>query len=115
MSYLDRLKVKISENAPDCEATKPTKAPFVPFVAPLTAPSRQIPAEIRILINRVMELRDCPESDREAFAQDWRNDPEGIERVLRHLAEFYGGLSQQEAERLAPKDQTLGAQDGKNK
>ena len=91
MSYLDRLKVKISENAPDPEATKATKAPFVPFVAPLTAPSRQIPAEIRMLINRVMVVRDCPESDREAFAQDWRDDPEGTERALRHLADYYGG------------------------
>lgn len=93
MSYLDRLKVKISENAPGDEATKPTKAPFVPFVAPLTAPSRQIPAEIRMLINRVMVIRDCPESDREAFAQDWRDDPEGIERALRHLANYSGGKS----------------------
>jgi hypothetical protein len=42
MTYLDRLKTKISGNAPDPIATKATEAPFVPFVAPLTTPLRQI-------------------------------------------------------------------------
>ena len=42
MSYLDRLKRKIREDAPRGEATKGTKAPYVPFVAPLPTPSRQI-------------------------------------------------------------------------
>ena len=42
MSYLDRLNRKIREDAPRGEATKGTKAPYVPFVAPLPAPSRQI-------------------------------------------------------------------------
>lgn len=102
MSYLDRLRVRISEKSADPIATKATEAPFVPFVAPLTAPFRQIsaanegtpkpiPPEIRLLIDRVMKLRECPEADREAFAEDWRADPEGIERGLRHLVAFYGG------------------------
>ena len=50
-----------------------------------------LPSEIQALIAKVMQLRDCPESDREAFADDWRQDPEGIERGLKHLADFYGG------------------------
>ncbi len=41
MSYLDRLKRKISQNAPGGGATKATKAPFVPFVASRVAPSGQ--------------------------------------------------------------------------
>jgi len=45
MSYLDRLKQKIREDGPRGEATKGTKAPSVPFVAPLSAPSCQISAE----------------------------------------------------------------------
>lgn len=49
-----------------------------------------IPGEIQALIDKVMALRDCPESDREAFADDWRQDPEGIELGLRHLADYYG-------------------------
>ena len=44
MSYLDRLKLKILANAPEYEATKGTKAPYVPFVAPESAPFRQISA-----------------------------------------------------------------------
>lgn len=44
MTYLDRLKTKISGKAPDPIATKATEAPFVPFVAPLTTPLRQISA-----------------------------------------------------------------------
>lgn len=102
MSALDRLKAKISQDGPDHEATKVSKAPFVPFVAPLPAPfpnihaanetaPKPIPPEIRLLIDRVMRVRDCPAEDREAFAADWRNDPEGIERGLRHLVDYYGG------------------------
>lgn len=41
MSYLNRLKQKISEDAPDAGATKVSKGAFVPFVAALSAPSRQ--------------------------------------------------------------------------
>lgn len=44
MSYLDRLKRKISEDAPDAGATKATKGAFVPFVASPLAPLRQIHA-----------------------------------------------------------------------
>lgn len=77
MSYLDRLKWKISENAPECEATKVSKAPFVPFVAPESAPFRQIFAAT---------------IDREAFG----------ERAA--IREFDGGFTRQEAERLAVAD-----------
>ena len=42
MSYLDRLKVKISQNAPNEGATKVSEGAFVPFVATLSAPLRQI-------------------------------------------------------------------------
>jgi hypothetical protein len=45
MSYLSRLKQKIREDGPRSEATKGTKAPSVAFVAPLSAPSRQISPE----------------------------------------------------------------------
>ena len=45
MSYLDRLKQKMREDGPRGEATKGTKAPSVPFVAHLSAPSRQISPE----------------------------------------------------------------------
>lgn len=43
MSYLDRLKQKISEDAPEAGATKVSKGAFVPFVATPVAPLRQIP------------------------------------------------------------------------
>lgn len=49
-----------------------------------------IPGDIQKLIAKVMVVCECPESDREAFADDWRQDHEGIERGLRHLADFYG-------------------------
>ncbi len=49
-----------------------------------------VPGEIQNLIAKVMALRQCPESDREAFSDDWRQDPEGIGRGLRHLADYYG-------------------------
>ena len=48
-----------------------------------------IPGEIQKLIAKVMELRECPESDRQAFADDWRRDPEGVKRGLMHLADYY--------------------------
>lgn len=50
-----------------------------------------VPGEIQKLIAKVMALRGCPESDGEAFADDWRQDPEGIEQALKHLANHYGG------------------------
>lgn len=52
--------------------------------------SKAIPASIRLLIDRVMRVRDCPDEDREAFAADWRSDPEGTEQGLRHLVNYYG-------------------------
>ena len=42
MSYLARLKEKISQDAPNPEGSKVSKAPFVPFVAPPPAPLRDI-------------------------------------------------------------------------
>ena len=77
MSYLDRLKRKISEDACHMEATKGTKAPFVPFVAPEWAPVCQI---------------STATIDREAFD----------ERAA--IREFDGGFNRHEAERLAIAD-----------
>ena len=74
MSYLDRLKRKISEFAPESEATKVSKAPFVPFVAPESAPFRQISAAT---------------IDREAFE----------ERAA--IIEFDGGMTRGDAEAAA--------------
>ena len=54
MNYLDRLKVKISEDACHSGATKVTKAPSVPFVAPYVAPPRQISTSRRVIF-----CRDC--------------------------------------------------------
>ena len=77
MSYLDRLKRKISEDVCHMEATKVSKAPFVPFVAPESAPLRQI---------------SMATIDREAFE----------ERAA--IREFDGGFDRKEAERLAHND-----------
>ena len=44
MSYLDRLRAKISPDAPKPEPTKPTKPGSVSFVGARPAPSRQISA-----------------------------------------------------------------------
>ena len=77
MSYLARLKRKISEDAPRFGATKVSKAPFVPFVAPESAPLRQI---------------STATIDREAFE----------ERAA--IREFDAGFDRKEAERLAHND-----------
>ena len=77
MSYLDRLKRKISEDVCHMEATKVSKAPFVPFVAPEWAPVCQI---------------STATIDREAFE----------ERAA--IREFDGGFNRKEAERLAIAD-----------
>lgn len=50
-----------------------------------------VPGEIQALIDKVMALCNCPEIDREAFADDWRSDPEYTEQGLKHLADYYGG------------------------
>lgn len=81
MSYLARLKRKISQDAPRGGATKVSKAPFVPFVATLPIPLCQFSA-----------ADDPATSDREAFE----------ERAA--IMEFDGGLSRAEAERLALAD-----------
>jgi hypothetical protein len=77
VSYLARLKQKISEDAPHCEATKVSEASFVPFVAPVPTPLRQISAAV---------------IDHEAFE----------ERPA--IREFDGGYTRREAERLARAD-----------
>ena len=78
MSYLDRLKRKISEDAPDAGATKVSKGAFVPFVVALSAPSRQI----------------TPSNQRARFDAETFEERAGI-------MEFDGGLTREEAERLA--------------
>ena len=83
MSYLDRLKRKISQDVPTGGATKGTKGAFDTFVATPAAPLRQISA-----------ANDPASIDREAFE----------ERAA--IMEFDGGLSRAEAERLALADPT---------
>jgi hypothetical protein len=77
MSYLARLKRKISEDTPWCGATKVSEPPFVPFVARKSAPLRQI---------------STAKIDREAFE----------ERAA--IREFDGGFDRKEADRLAHDD-----------
>ena len=77
MSFLDRLKRKISEDVLEGDATKVSKAPSVPFVAPEWAPVCQI---------------STATIDREAFD----------ERAA--IREFDGGFNRKEAERLAHDD-----------
>lgn len=84
MSYLDRLKGKISGNAPEPEATKATKGAFVPFVA-------HAPTPFGIF------------SEGEVGAGDTATtpfDPEAWEERAA-IAEFDGGLTKVEAEQLA--------------
>lgn len=81
MSYLDRLKRKISANAPEAEATKVSKGAFVPFVATPAAPFQQIAAA---------------GVDLEAFE----------ERAA--IMEFEGGLDRAEAESRAHNQQRNG-------
>ena len=50
MSYQDRLRLKISADVPEAGATKVSKGAFVPFVAGLSAPLRQISAVHNLLI-----------------------------------------------------------------
>jgi hypothetical protein len=78
MSYLDRLKRKISQDAPRGGATKVSKAPFEPFVATPETPLRQISA-----------VNESASIGREAFE----------ERAA--IMEYDGGLSRAEAEQLA--------------
>lgn len=65
MKYLARLKEKISENAPKQEATKVSKAPFVPFVAPPLAPFPEIPLPDELeadppgFVDNRIKCRDC--------------------------------------------------------
>lgn len=49
MSYLARLKQKKASEVPRGEATKVSKGAFVPFVAPQSAPSRDISEQWRTL------------------------------------------------------------------
>lgn len=86
MSYLARLKRKISEDAPQRGATKVSEGPFVPFVAPHSAPLRQNLAGM---------------VDLGAFE----------ERAA--IREFDGGYPRHEAERLARTDLNIeGLTDG---
>jgi len=78
VSYLDRLKRRIAEVAPQVEATKVSEARYVPFVAPLYVPSRQ-----------TSESDEPANINREAFD----------ERAA--IIEFDGGLPRAEAEFLA--------------
>jgi len=104
VSYLERLKQKLSANSAQAEATKPTKPSFVPFVASTPEPSHQIHA-----------ANDPPVS--EIFLTDaWRYWPaEGLQDAARQLdvelwleraaiREFDGGHTRADAELMAALD-----------
>ena len=93
MSYLDRLKRKILEDAPKSGATKVSKGATVPFVATPSVPSRQISAGSDVATDilgapsdTVMEawrcrvaamLRDSP-TIRYAAVTDTGSDPDAV-------------------------------------
>lgn len=89
MSYLARLKAKISEDVPEGEATKVSKAPCVPFVAPPPTPSRQIslPSELERLIEIVGRAYDTPADEYPQIREAARRDTEGALRSFRAMAE----------------------------
>lgn len=94
MSYLARLKRQISPDAPKVEATKVSKAPSVPFVAPVAVPLRDISEDWRefesllaivgpayIVTEAEYELiRDAAMRDLENALYSYRQMAEQIER-----------------------------------
>lgn len=89
MSYLARLKAKISEDVLEGEATKVSKAPCVPFVAPPPTPSRQIslPRELERLIEIVGRAYDTPADEYPQIREAARRDTEGALQSFRAMAE----------------------------
>jgi hypothetical protein len=84
---------EVLERYPNAVAAEPL-APTISEHKPGSVAVHQlapVPSEIQALIDRVMRALDCPESDRHAFTQDWRDDPTGADSALRHLAAYYGG------------------------
>jgi len=104
MSYLDRLKRKISAVGVETQATKPTKPSFVPFVAPIGQPLRQISSANDPSISEIF-LTDA-----------WRyGSAENLQEIARRLdlelfeeragfLEFDGGHTRDNAELLAALD-----------
>lgn len=101
MSYLARLKQKILEKAPECEATKGTKGAYVPFVAPVSAPFRQISAdalpidsEAEARRRRVLSMLDARPDTRYAVLVDNPDtDPMLISVGIRDVATFELAIS----------------------
>jgi hypothetical protein len=89
MSYLARLKARISEDAPEGQATKVSKAPCVPFVAPPPPPSRGIslPSELERLIEKVGRAYDTPADEYPLMRDAARRDIEGALQSFRAMAE----------------------------
>lgn len=89
MNYLARLKAKISEDAPKGEATKVSKAPFVPFVAPPPPPSREIslPGELERLIGIVGRAYDTPAEEYPLIREAASRDTEGALQSFSAMAE----------------------------
>jgi len=104
MSYLDRLKRRISASSVEPEGTKVSKAPFVPFVTGLRDQSRQIPAASDPPIGEIF-LTDA-----------WRyGSAESLQHIARQLdmelfeeragvLEFDGGYTRADAELCAALD-----------
>lgn len=89
MSYLARLKEKISQDAPMPEATKVSKAPCVPFVAPPLGPFSEIslPIELERLIEIVGRAYDTPADEYPLIRETASSDIAGALQSYRAMAE----------------------------
>ena len=88
MSYLARLKEKISQDAPKIEANKGSKAPFLPLLAPTPAPLRDIslPDELDRLIDKVGRAYDTPPDEYPLMREIAAKDVEAALRSFRAMA-----------------------------
>lgn len=88
MSYLARLKEKISQDAPKSEANKGSKAPFLPLLAPTPAPLRDIsmPDDLNQLIERVGRAYRTPESEYDEIRLAAMRDLDGALQSYRLIA-----------------------------
>lgn len=75
MSYLARLKQKISGRSPEFEATEVSEAPFVPFVAPDPEQLREIQAMESRRRNVRSALAASPDIRYAIVADDPETDP----------------------------------------
>ena len=90
MKYLERLKLQISPNAREGEATKGTKGASVPFVAPESEPLRDISAdwhELERLLAVVGPAYSTPEPEYAVMRECARGDLANALTCYRSLAE----------------------------